>query len=528
VDAGEVDAGPPDGGAPPPPPAEVEVSGRVVKLGDHLAGIDGYAGNAAILAYGAPGPGGVPRSTVSAAGPQDTGAYRIRVPSNGQVVFVASRAGYHQTFTPVTTGEADLVDRRLYLAEAAWLAAIGAAHGVELSLPFACQTASLAGQQCFHGALVGRIVDDGAAGNGQVRPVAGVARADFTIRGGPAGAEWRVRGPYFLTHTGTPSPDAQASLVYQDGQGRYIGGLYVAFVEVPVVGPDHVAFELSIRTGPAGAYRYFGPTRAQVFRSPGTSVTWASIQETGLAPPGAPVDAVDFDSQVYPLFLPVNQGGLGCQGCHTDQGGARPAGGLNLYGGPEVAHAALDPVRYPQRVNVAAPDASLLLVRPLYEAQGPQDHPIFAFASPQDPAYRTLRAWIAAGAVREVPQAPVSFYREVRPLLYRPANQGGAGCYACHVAGVDAATAPGGFYMGGDGDALYEALVNVAPRDPGPYNEAYRINKAPNTTARSLVLTKPLFGNPTPHPVKIFFDATDPRYQLIYRWIAEGYANDTP
>ena len=526
----DVDAGRPDTGEPPPPPpppTEVDVSGRVVRLGAFLAGTDTYVASAAVLAYGVTGPDGQSLSAIAGEAP-NAGAYSIRVPANGQVIFVTNRAGYNQTFTSVTTREAPIENRRLYIAEAEWLTAIGAAHNVDLNAQFACQTEALAGEQCVYGAIVGRILDDGTAGNGVVRPVADVARGDFTIRGGQTRAEWRVRGPYFLSYTGTPAPEAQASIVYQNGQGEYLGGLYAVFVELPARGVESIPFEVSIRTGPSGNYRYFGPLRVQSFRSPGTGVVWASIQESGIAPPDQPVENVDFDTQVYPLFLPVNQGGLGCQGCHTNQGGAQPAGGMNLYGGAEAAYASLDPARYPQRVNVQNPAQSYLLVRPLYEAQGPQDHPIFAFASPQDPAYRLIYTWIREGGERDAPLEPVSFYNQIRTLLYRPTGQGGAGCYTCHVQGVNAQTAPGGFYMGGNGNELYEALVNTAPSDPGQYNEAYRINKAPNYVGRSLVLTKPLFGNNTEHPVKIFFDNTDPRYQLIYRWIAEGYRNDTP
>ncbi|MEL7368907.1 MAG: hypothetical protein AAFN74_08355, partial [Myxococcota bacterium] len=122
---------------------------------------------------------------------------------------------------------------------------------------------------------------------------------------------------------------------------------------------------------------------------------------------------------------------------------------------------------------------------------------------------------------------PVSFYNDVRPLLYLPSGDGGAGCYACHVNNVDEDNAPGGLYMGGDGNDLYEALVNTAPNNAGPFDEPYRINRN-EYPERSLLLTNPLFGDAEPHPVKVFNNAADTRYQLIYRWISEGYTNDTP
>jgi hypothetical protein len=44
---------------------------------------------------------------------------------------------------------------------------------------------------------------------------------------------------------------------------------------------------------------------------------------------------------------------------------------------------------------------------------------------------------------------------------------------------------------------------------------------------RSLVLTNPTEGV-EPHPIKPFLNNADARYQLLYRWIAEGALNDTP
>lgn len=516
------DAGPRDGGPEVPPPNEVVIAGQLAKLGAYLGGVNDYRANVGLLTYGT-----VP-AAMDTTGPN--GAYELTVPANGQVaIATALGGGYLQTYNVVTTAQDRIDNKRIYSAEGAWLAEIAAAHNVNLNAPFACQTPGLVGEQCVYAAIVGKINDDGAAGAGTVRPVGGITQGDFSIYG-PANAEWYVRGPYFLDYTGTSSAAAQGSVVYQNGQGEYVGGYYIFFPEVPQQGAAgaQIALRVSIDYLDGGITRYFGPHDFSAYRAPGAAVTWAPIYETGVAPPPPPVGDIDFDSQIYPLFLPVAEGGFGCQGCHTDQGGATPAGGMNLYGGPDVAFASLNPANYPNRVNTGDPEASYLLQRPLYEENGQQDHPIYAFSSKEAPGYQIILKWIQDGAIRNAPLPPVSFYNNVRPLLYQPAGQGGAGCYTCHVNGVDAATAPGGFYMGGDGNALHEALTNQAPSDPGPYNEPYRIDKDPQYTGRSLVLTKPLFENDAAHPVKIFFDNTDPRYQLIYRWIQEGYVNDTP
>src|SRR5205814_2275918 len=105
-------------------------------------------------------------------------------------------------------------------------------------------------------------------------------------------------------------------------------------------------------SGTAGgpSTRYFGPVDVKAFRRAG--VTWTLINETGTPPPTV-FTGINFDSQVYPLFLPVSQGGYGCQGCHI---APSPAGGMDLSGGPAAAYSnSLDPAMHPTRVNVGAP-----------------------------------------------------------------------------------------------------------------------------------------------------------------------------
>ncbi len=517
-DGGTPDMGAPDGG--PPPVNDVTISGKVRRLGAYLAGTNAYVGSAAVLAYG------VLPETSTISDETNLGYYSVKVPANGDVIFFASKAGYHQTFYKVTVADQDVQNQSLPLAEAAWLSEITAAHNVDLDTPFACQTPGLTGETCIYSIIVGRILDDGTAGAGQIRPVAGVSAGDFTLSGPNNDATWYRRGPYFLSSTGTSSATATQSIVDQDGQGNYLGGLFIVFIEVPQQGGQYpyIDMKLQIRHDDNGTVRGFGPIDVQAFRGPGGAVSWASISETGVIVPPPPGN-VDFDTQVYPMFLPVPQGGLGCQGCHTTQGGVTPAAGMDLHGAT-TAYASLDPQTYPLRVNLAMPDQSLLLTKPLYEAVGPQNHPIFAFASPNDAGYQIILQWITEGAQRNVVVAPVSFANDVHRGLYNDTQNGGWGCRACHYDTVTATTAPGGFYISGDPAAVYDELVNEAPEDNGLTGQPYRIDKDPQYTDRSLVLTNPLLGNPEPHPVKIFYDNTDPRYVLIYRWIQEGYNNN--
>lgn len=507
----------------PPPPDAVVVQGNVTKLGAYLGGVTEYVGDASLLVYGVNPP------LTAVADP--TGAYELQVPANGNAVVFANKAGYNPSYNTVTTAEQNLVGQKIYMAEANWISAIAANHQVDLASPFPCHAPALdPGINCIYGVIVGQILDDGYAGNGEIRPVAGIGQADFTVTGGPAGAEWYTKGPYFLNYDGQPGQYDYSVDYYDEANGAYRGGYFVAFVELPQLdGPPSVDFKLSISYDDQerGITRYFGPIDAKVFRPYG--VTWLKLPETGIQI-DEPLTGINFDTQIYPLFLPVADGGLGCQGCHTNAGGATPAGGMNLYGGPEVAFASLDPASYPQRVNLQDPEASYVLKRPLYETDGQQDHPIFAFASPQDIGYRTILTWIQEGAQREVVLQPVSFYNEVRPGLYNTPQEGGWGCRNCHYDGVNAQTAPGGFFISNDPAELYTEMVDETPNtaDPGNgYPQTYRINKD-GYPERSLVLVRPLNGNGIPHAVKIFYDNTDPRYQLIYRWITEGYQNDTP
>ncbi|MEM7675247.1 MAG: hypothetical protein AAF449_04490 [Myxococcota bacterium] len=380
--------------------------------------------------------------------------------------------------------------------------------------------------------MIGRVVDDGSAANGRPTPLAGVSANDFIVRG-DGDPNWYKKGPYFFLFNGQPNPQGAATARARNNTtGYYDGGLFAIYVEIPQQGPGARTFEVAAASTAGGVQtRYFGPKAFTAYRG---AFTWVELNETGVAveppPPPPPVD-VDFATQVYPYFLPVAQGGLGCQGCHTNQGGEAPAGGLNLYGGPAAAFQGLNPAQYPARVNVANPGQSRLLTKPLFEPNGVQDHPIFAFLSDQDPAYATIYSWIAAGAPYDdnapPPLEPVSFYNDVRPILYAAAAQGGAGCVGCHVTGVNANNAPGGAYFGGDGNALWQVITQQTAVDSANTGEPYLINRA-GQPERSLLLTNPLVGSPEPHPAKLFNGVGDPRYQTIYRWIQEGYVNDTP
>ena len=401
VDAGPgaPDGGPrPDTGPPVMPNDDIQITGLALRLDSLLAGDEVPVPTAAIQALGVAG------VMPSSAGVN--GDYALTVPQNGTILMRASLAGYLSTYEQVEVAARN-VRRDVYLAYERHVELFSMRFGVDFVSTFPCHAPNTG--TCRYGIIMGRVVDDGSFANGRPTPIAGVAKDDFTVRG-EGDSSWYKKGPYFFFPSGQPNPNAMGTERARDPMTNdYEGGLYVVYVEIPLVGPPSRNFELSVSSLAGGqARRYFGPTQVPVWRG---AFTWVSVVESGQAPPPPampppppPVD-VDFDTQIYPLFQTVDQGGLGCQGCHTDQGGAQPAGGLNLYGGAAAAFAGLDPANYPVRVNVQNPSMSLLLTKPLYEVDGNQNHPIFAFVSPQDPAYLLLYGWIQGGGL-DAPYAP--------------------------------------------------------------------------------------------------------------------------
>jgi hypothetical protein len=526
----------PDGGIPPRPDAgnvapnqNVRLSGSIYNLEPYLQGTRTPVGDVQVRALGVQG--------VTPVTTAPTGTYDLEIPQNGRVVIGATKAGYRSTYSELTVGDVPINDKNFYLASDDYISRMGTAFGVNVLAATACHAPNPTNLTCRYAVVMGRIVDDGSYDNGTPTPVADIGRDEITIKG-EGDPNWYKQGPYLLRPDGQPAGGITTTQRERDPvTQKYRGGLYVVFVEVPISGNPPREFEISASSYAGGTVRRnFGPV---IFKAFNGGLSWVTIAESGQTPgqppnqpppPPPPPQNVNFDTQVYPLFLPVSQGGFGCQGCHTNQGGAQPAAGMNLYGSADAC-SALNPQQYPLRVNLQSPRDSYLLKKPLYEADGNQDHPIFAFVSDADPAYQTLYAWIREGAQclgGGVVDPPVSFYNEVRPLLYQPEGQGGIGCYNCHVSGVNANNAPGGAYFGGNGNDLYQVLTQQTPTDNGQTGEPYRINKTAGQAALSLLLLNPLVGSPEPHPAKLLNGTADPRYQTIYRWINQGYVNDTP
>jgi hypothetical protein len=101
-----------------------------------------------------------------------------------------------------------------------------------------------------------------------------------------------------------------------------------------------------------------------------------------------------FATDIYPKLQRAGAGGLGCANCHTLTG---PAAVLKYDEAPGTVLANITAI--PGVINATTPEASLLLVRPLYELPPAlQDHPNATFLDINDPNYKLFLLWIQKGA----------------------------------------------------------------------------------------------------------------------------------
>jgi len=92
----------------------------------------------------------------------------------------------------------------------------------------------------------------------------------------------------------------------------------------------------------------------------------------------------------------------GCENCHSGNSVGADLGDLTLNGSANLIHKELtveiSPTHAKTRVDLAMPEASLVLTMPSLEAP-PDAHPNVTFQSPSDPDYLILLAWITEGAL---------------------------------------------------------------------------------------------------------------------------------
>jgi hypothetical protein len=101
-----------------------------------------------------------------------------------------------------------------------------------------------------------------------------------------------------------------------------------------------------------------------------------------------------FAADVYPRLQRAALGGLGCANCHTAGG----VGAVLVLDAPAAdVLASLMPPAPGGRIDSLAPVESMLLTKPLYELEPPQDHPNATFLDTNDPDYRLILRWISNG-----------------------------------------------------------------------------------------------------------------------------------
>jgi hypothetical protein len=283
-----------------------------------------------------------PRITVQGA------TYEIAdVPENSTFhILAASPPAHRATFSPAVVVErADVNDVKSYAVSEAVLSDLAMAFGVQPAAGRGVLLAQVTGM-------------DG-------QPRAGVAGTSLVVQGGA-----KVVGPYFLDDQREPAPQLTATSA--SGWAVWFE-IEPGLTSMAPAAGSGLTVDMPVSPVAAGA------------------VTIVSVVVIDGAPPGP--QNVSFANDVFPIFEQ-----RGCVACHSGNGIGRDLGNLTLDGSTNLVYKELiEEPRAVLRVNVASPEASLVLTMPSRE--DPADsHPNVTFASAADPDYLILLAWIKEGA----------------------------------------------------------------------------------------------------------------------------------
>lgn len=270
------------------------------------------------------------------------GAFTIdNIPQDSAFGVLASAASYRSTFSQIVVTKSSLDGLKVQVVGETFLAGLATAFGVSPS--------------ASKGTVLLRLVDASGA------PRSGVTAGEFSIAG--AGTA------HFLDDKMMPAVAATASSTSG----------WVVFFDVPV--------GLTALVQSAGASVTIDmpslPVAAGV-------VTLAEGKVTA----GAPVlpTNVSFSAQIVPIFT-----ARGCQACHSGGGIGKEQGDLTLGGAANLVYKELVEEKPNTRVQVLAPEKSLVLTMPSAEVP-PDAHPNVTFTGPRDPDYLKLLVWIREGA----------------------------------------------------------------------------------------------------------------------------------
>lgn len=414
-----------------------------------------------------------------------------------------------------------------------------------------------------YSAVVGQLKEQ-ATGNG----VSGVDKArlevqlggevnDVTTRGNPSYFCWLERyqaapgEPYYFRGTTAQTSNESGYFaifkVRNDTNATGVGTQYVR-VKYDAALPNFAEVSVPVQAG---------------------NVSLVTLYTQDVVPP-PPLDLVDFDTDIYPLFTT-----FGCTACHYAGGpGAVYADPVNqqypadftagedqVYayltapgttcGAPQDPNNPRDPLPAPYRVCVDYPKRAKLATKPLYEE--PANHPNASFLNDNDPNLILLETWMEQGAPRyAVPPVvpPLEYSLEgVMRVSYE------TGCTSCHgyntgysgglaLDGCIQALVDDGTYANAGVETdpalnpdykqscVYYHLKNQGVADD-PYGYGYRVD--PANPGQSMLLYNPYCGPgycandpdyPEVHPVRVFPTTEDARYQAIYSWIAAGANNN--
>jgi hypothetical protein len=182
-----------------------------------------------------------------------------------------------------------------------------------------------------------------------------------------------LKGPYFLD--AMMQPVAGANMTSASG--------WMVYFDVPVG-------TLAL----AGGTGYTVKSADVPTAADGVSLVEAVVVKGTATTP--PPSNVSFQTTVVPIFI-----NRGCYNCHSGNGDGRRLGGLVLDGAPMKIWTALVQTISPNfnttRVNLAAPEKSLVLTMPSFETP-PDPHPTVVFTSASDVDYQKILVWIKEGA----------------------------------------------------------------------------------------------------------------------------------
>lgn len=184
-----------------------------------------------------------------------------------------------------------------------------------------------------------------------------------------------VLGPYFFGAAGDIDPALTTATAF-GGRSR------VAFLDVP---PG----SFSLKVAETAQLIHVAPVTSSA-----DGAVLALVGGMGGGGGGNPANPA-FATDIYPRLQKASLGGLGCANCHTNGG----SGGVLRYDDP-AAMVLSNMQQRPGVIDLATPENSLLLTKPLYEPPPAlQNHPNATFLDINDPDYKLILLWIQQGAL---------------------------------------------------------------------------------------------------------------------------------